>query len=134
MLATSKSKDSLLVGVHQLLEYAYQWCKRKTFKARQKLEPWLNEVGSDLKQGTLKTLRHYREKLEELLKVTVESSKAKFEQWKEEHPESFLTSIFLWGYVIANRVVLRPLKRFRGWLSRQWGKIMEHRHGPTQGL
>jgi predicted nucleic acid-binding Zn-ribbon protein len=68
MLASKSGKTKLFKGLTLLLQEVFDWVKASGHKTRLVIKEWLDELQSDLANGTMKNLKYYREKLEAVVK------------------------------------------------------------------
>ncbi|ALO50126.1 53 kDa protein [Penicillium aurantiogriseum fusarivirus 1] len=128
--ATASGKGQAITSLRQIIQIAYDWIKTKSFKARERLLPWLNEIEADLRTGVIKAIKHYRERLEAIIdkgKEIARVQREKFNQWQDENPESWLTWLTTWGETLWGRYVHRPAKRFKNWLVSKWNQAKGYR-------
>ncbi|QHI00152.1 hypothetical protein BdFV1_gp2 [Botryosphaeria dothidea fusarivirus 1] len=105
MLATKNGSTQNVRSLSSLLEIVFHWIKQQTRKVQNKIRSWVDLVEKDLREMKLKSIKFYRQKLEEL-NVQLEKQRAekeKYGTWEREQ-EHWYETIYFYGLVFRNRI------------------------------
>ncbi|QHD64733.1 ORF2 [Plasmopara viticola lesion associated fusarivirus 2] len=114
-------------GLLGLLQVALDWLKKQSYKARLVLAEWVAMVETDIRQGTLRQLKHYREELEKVIgdmKVKAEAiTHATREKFKEKRKSyfgffAFFEEVNSWRRVLQHRALRYARGAVRGFAKR----------------
>jgi myosin heavy subunit len=115
--ALSKARSGVLNALAKMFKQVWQWTKTVSYKTRTKLEPWVKLVINDLKAGTLRTIKAYRDALvaleTEFTQEKKKSMEAREKAGKAKYTGnvSWVEDLYLWGKVLTNQV-RRPAKKY----------------------
>ncbi|UVZ34701.1 hypothetical protein [Botryosphaeria dothidea fusarivirus 3] len=105
MLATKDGSTQNIRSLSSLLEVVFHWIKQQTKKVQNKIKTWVDLVEKDIREMKLKSIKFYRQKLEELnLQLERQrKEKEKYGTWEREQ-EHWYETIYFYGLVFRNRI------------------------------
>lgn len=141
LMSTAGSSNRTIRTLNQVIKIAWEWCKQKSFKARQIILEWLDQIEADIRSFKLKPTRWYRERLEEI----IEKAKAKAAQvapkaktgGKRRIRFSWLTGLLdaIWKEIsIDVRLIFNRSRRGLKWLSSRISSACSRVSAWWQGL
>lgn len=132
LMALRQGKSSTIRSLAAVLQVALDWIKAQTYKARLVLSEWLDELFGDVTRGVIKSIKHYRQRLEEIIGASVRKTKSvaisaaakahsSYESWSSDYVKSWVEVLYrrgkracrnFWGKIRrpAKAVVMLPIK------------------------
>ncbi|ARO52689.1 hypothetical protein QKP71_gp2 [Neofusicoccum luteum fusarivirus 1] len=110
MVATKGGKTANIKSISQLLETVFQWLKLQSYKLRKTLAKWVDEIESDIRAATFKSVSYYRDQLlkirEDILAERTSSTKT-----DKDDPMSWFDSVY-YGALVFKRSISQKVKGF----------------------
>jgi len=127
MQAAKKANTEAIKGYGAIFEVLFQWVRRMTWKAANKVRSWLDEIEADFRRATLKPIAYYRKSLELLIEEKISVVKSSNERRKKnsqsEYTDSTFNNLWFYGYAIIRRIkrnVKSNKSKFSRWVSHKW--------------
>jgi len=131
--ATARGTSGPIKSMNQIIEICFKWLKTASFNMRQSVLPWLKWIENDLRAGTLKSAKLYREALEKILAsykqarlstpLGIEDVKGKREQPAPDFKWHWWNPVHLYGTFSVKYLQGKRAKSFYHPIQGVFGKV-----------